>query len=166
MTRSCHLREAGSLDTQLLWPFSRGTVKKTTRSFFETKEGFLMRKKLRFVPILVLALVIGGSFLLPRVTGSQESQREQCEQACTKQYQECRGDANANEATCKAAHLQCRKECQEVIPHASPSPTLSPSDAPSPTPSPSPTASPSPTVSPSESPSPTPSPDASPSPTH
>jgi hypothetical protein len=94
-----------------------------------------MNKKTGFIAALALAIATVGALFSP-ATGGQESQRAECQQACTKTYQECRRAPNANHATCKTAFDECRKNCQDVGPK--PSPEVSPSPSPAVSPSPSP----------------------------
>ena len=92
-----------------------------------------MNRKSGFIAGLVLLVASVGAFYSP-ATGSQESQRGECQQACTKTYQECRDAANANQTACKTAFDECRKGCKDVDPK--PSPTASPSPEVSPSPAP------------------------------
>lgn len=88
----------------------------------------------------------------PSPTGSPgpESERGKCEQKCEQDYQACRKDTNANQATCKTAYDACRAGCKEVRPHPSPTESPAPEGTPSGTPSPTPM-EPTPTPSPGRS---------------
>jgi hypothetical protein len=97
-----------------------------------------VNKQNSFLAMLILSLATAGIFIFSPATGGQESQRGECEQTCTKTYQDCKKAENANKAACKTAFDECRKACKDVEPHTSPSPEASPSPTASPSPSPSP----------------------------
>lgn len=94
-----------------------------------------MNKK-NSLAMLILCLASAGALIFSPASGGQESQRGECQKACTKTYQECRQAAGADQAACKTAFDECRKTCKDVDPHPSPTPT--PTDSPTPTPTPSP----------------------------
>jgi hypothetical protein len=57
------------------------------------------------------------------------SPRLECEQACTRDYQNCRKAANANQAQCKQAMDDCKAGCKNP---ATPTPTEVPTATPTP----------------------------------
>jgi len=62
--------------------------------------------------LTILALALGVAFIVaPRTAG--QSQRGQCEQNCTRTYQDCRRAANANQAACQEAQRACRERCKD-----------------------------------------------------
>ena len=75
-----------------------------------------------------------------------ESERGECQKACTKAYQDCRQAQGADQAACRKAFEGCRDACKDVEPHPSPTPTESPIATPTPTESP--IATPTPVVTP------------------
>src|ERR1044072_9570263 len=56
---------------------------------------------------------------------SQDENRGDCEQACTRTYQDCIGASNSNRAQCQRDMQACRGNCKKSS--ASPSPGVSPS---------------------------------------
>jgi len=93
-------------------------------------------KKNSFLAMLILCLASAGAFIFSPATGGQESQRGECQKACTKTYQACRQAPDADQAACKTAFDSCRKSCKDVEPHPSPTPEDSPTPTPTPTPAP------------------------------
>ena len=102
------------------------------------------RRMLLALVILAIGALTTMGVIASIKSGGQENQnsRDECEQACTRTYQECIGAANANRAQCQRDMQNCRANC------------MKPSASPSPSPSPSPP--PSPSAESSETPSPTP----------
>ncbi|HEX3083004.1 MAG TPA: hypothetical protein VHP99_00635 [Pyrinomonadaceae bacterium] len=86
-----------------------------------------------FICALTAVGVIGS--IKVNVQDNQNSGSE-CEQACTRTYQECMGASNANRAQCQRDMQNCRANCRKPSP--SPSPDVSPSVEPTATPSPTP----------------------------
>ncbi len=73
-----------------------------------------MSKKLTLliVPAALAVALTGVVFLSP--ASATHSERGQCQQDCTRTYQECRGATNANQAACKQAFDACRERCKDV----------------------------------------------------
>ena len=120
-----------------------------------------MIKKINLLSLFILPVVIAGALFLSPLTGGQESQRGECEQACNETFKACNTAPNANRARCSTQYKECRDKCKEVEPHPSPTPDVSPT----PTPDESPIPELSPTPTPDETPSPTPTPEVTPTPT-
>jgi hypothetical protein len=93
--------------------------------------------QLILVAIFICALTAVGviASIKTNVQDNQNSSGE-CEQACTRTYQECMGANNANRAQCQRDMQNCRANCRKPSP--SPSPDISPSVEPTATPSPTP----------------------------
>lgn len=72
-----------------------------------------------------------------------ESQRGECQKACTKAYQDCRQAQGADQAACRKAFEACREACKDVEPHPSPTATPTPTV---PTETPTPMVTPTPRV--------------------
>jgi hypothetical protein len=72
-----------------------------------------MKRQLTYLLLPVLALALAALFyLLPTTRG--QSDRGQCQQDCTRQYQECRKAANANQDACKRTFDACREACKNA----------------------------------------------------
>ncbi|HLL71625.1 MAG TPA: hypothetical protein VK363_09350, partial [Pyrinomonadaceae bacterium] len=72
-----------------------------------------MRKRFTYLSLAALASVaLTGAFFYSTVSGGQ-SDRGQCQQTCTRQYQECRNAANANNDACRQAFDTCRAGCRD-----------------------------------------------------
>jgi membrane-associated HD superfamily phosphohydrolase len=77
-------------------------------------EGKTVEKRLTFIWLTALAGALTAvMFVAPQATGTQ-SQRGECQQNCTRQYQDCRRATNANEAACKQAFDACREACKDL----------------------------------------------------
>src|SRR5215210_3314750 len=72
-----------------------------------------MQKNLTYFSLAVLASALTAIFLFPPAATVGQSERGQCQQNCTRQYQQCRGAANANQDTCKQAFDACRALCRD-----------------------------------------------------
>jgi hypothetical protein len=74
-----------------------------------------------FICILAAAGVIAS---IKSATQENQNSRGDCEQACTRQYQDCVRPANANRPQCQQTMQSCRNNCKKTA--ASPSPTAEP----------------------------------------
>jgi len=80
---------------------------------------------LAFVIFCICALTtIGVIASMKSVIQDNQNTRGDCEQACTRTYQACAGEANANRAQCQRDMQACRANCKKTA--ASPSPNASP----------------------------------------
>jgi len=93
------------------------------------------RTLLALVVLFICALTTVGVIGSINST-SQDQNRGDCEQACTRTYQECIGATNANRAQCQRDMQTCRSNCKKTS--ASPSPMVSPSAEPTATATPTP----------------------------
>src|SRR6185436_4810291 len=98
------------------------------------------------IPLILICIVALVAVLITTATSGQKSKGE-CEENCTRTYQECQKETNANQADCKRAFDTCLAGCKNVEPSPSPTPSPggTPGATPSPTPDTTPTATPSPT---------------------
>lgn len=72
-----------------------------------------MKSKLNNLLFFVLAAYVFMAVVYvftPTTTG--QSDRGQCQQQCTQEYQRCRNTANANQNSCKQAFDACRARCR------------------------------------------------------
>ncbi len=93
------------------------------------------RTHLALVIVFICLLTAVGVIASTNST-SQDQNRGDCEQACTRIYQSCIGASNANRAQCQQDMQACRGNCKKTS--ASPSPGVSPSMEPTATATPTP----------------------------
>ena len=71
-----------------------------------------MEKRFTFIWLAALAGALAAVMFIPAPATGGQSQRGQCQQDCTRTYQDCRRAANANQAACQQAFDACREACR------------------------------------------------------
>jgi hypothetical protein len=95
------------------------------------------RTLLALVVLFICALTTVGVIASIKSIGQEnQNSRGECEQACTRTYQECIGASNANRAQCQRDMAACRGNCKKATP--TPTPEVSPSAEPTGTAPPTP----------------------------
>ena len=100
-----------------------------------TRKTYLMLVML-FICAVTTVGVIASIKIGAQDQNQNQNSRGECEQACTRTYQECIGATNANRPQCQRDMQNCRTNCRK--PPASPSPDVSPSVEPTATITPTP----------------------------
>ena len=92
------------------------------------------RMLLALVIFCICALTTVGVIASMRsAVQDNQNARDDCEQACARNYQACAGETNANRAQCQRDMQTCRAKCKKSSPSPSPNPQPSSSATAEPT---------------------------------
>jgi len=94
-----------------------------------TRKTYLMLVMLFICAVTAVGVIASIKIGAQDQNQNNQNSRGECEQACTRTYQECIGATNANRPQCQRDMQTCRANCRK--PPASPSPDVSPSVSPS-----------------------------------